>query len=512
MRTIELMLLLVNCATLILLIFARYSQNLRGRSKAVWLGSAALNLIILLLHIAIEGIRAQLFVSYIFVVVMVLAAVVVTLREPKENMKPRRKIAAVFKGVGVGFVVLLLGFTAVLASVLPVPTLPAPTGTYAVGVQYLHLVDENRDNSFFTGSTDNRELMVKIYYPAEGDAAQPFLPYFRNSRELAGAYLSEEGFPGVFFEHLVYTQTYSKENLQLAGQHSSYPVILFSHGWGYSIELYTTQCEDLASHGYIVAAIDHTFMNGAALLPGGIVGMSESPVYSGNIYPQISLDLVQITAGDAIFVINVLEELNSGERSSLFKERLNLGSLGMVGHSLGGTAAYYLAINDSRINAAINLDGVPQLIHNSNTEAAPILLITNEDNWVVCPEAVLPKLEDLPRDYSALMLESFGSEAAYEENKQRTLEAILEFSDILARTQTLFLIEGSQHSAFSDLGFVLGKPLDQLFGVGTTKAATSLEITQALTLAFFDQHLKGRSENSLDTIVENYAELHRVDL
>jgi len=99
-----------------------------------------------------------------------------------------------------------LGFSAVLANALPVPMLPATTGTYAVGVQYLNLVDENRDNSFFTGSTDNRELMVKIYYPAEDDATQPFIPYFRGSKVYAGAFLSENGFPSVFFEQLTYAQ------------------------------------------------------------------------------------------------------------------------------------------------------------------------------------------------------------------------------------------------------------------------------------------------------------------
>ncbi|MCL2807084.1 MAG: hypothetical protein FWD27_02815 [Coriobacteriia bacterium] len=439
-----------------------------------------------------------------------------TLKKPREKEKPKRRRVVVFKGIGTGFVFLALSLSAILASLLPVPTLPTPTGNYAVGVQHLHLVDENRNNSFFTGSLDKRELMVKIYYPAEDEASQPFVHYFRGSKELAGAYLKENGFPGAFFQQLAYAQTHSKENLQLARQHSSYPVILFSHGWGFSIELYTSLCEGLASHGYIVIAIDHTYLNGASLLPDRIVRTSEAPIFSGSLLPETLRGMAQTMTDDSIFVIDVLEKLDSGNRDSIFRNRLDLDNIGIAGHSLGGAASYNLAINDSRIpsriNAAINLDGDPLFTPEPNAELAPILMLTNGENWVVNPDILMPKLEDMPEEYYALILEDFGAEAVYNAERQREAQVIRELSVILADSQTLFFIKGSLHSAYSDLGFCLGKPLEQLFGIGTTGPAKTLEITQALMLAYFDQHLKGQPGSSLDTLVETYSELQRVKL
>jgi predicted dienelactone hydrolase len=165
--------------------------------------------------------------SYAFVVLFVAVAVLRALRKPSE--KPASVWRKISRGVTVGLAVVSLALSAFLAAAMPVPVLPAPTGDYTVGVQYFDLVDNSRDNSLFTGSTDPREITVQIFYPAEDDTAVPDRHYARGSKDLVR---KSTGF-GVFADQLTMATTHAKENLPLAEDQARYPVVLFSHGYGH---------------------------------------------------------------------------------------------------------------------------------------------------------------------------------------------------------------------------------------------------------------------------------------
>ena len=67
---------------------------------------------------------------------------------------------------------------------------------------------------------------------------------------------------------------------------------------------------------------------------------------------------------------------------------------------------------------------------------------------------------------------------------------------------------------FTDLGLFIGiRQLRELIHIrGATERGRCLEITKAVTLAFFDQHLNGKTSDSLESLVEKYAELKNVEL
>ncbi|WP_212982567.1 alpha/beta hydrolase [Paenibacillus cineris] len=50
-----------------------------------------------------------------------------------------------------------------------------------------------------------------------------------------------------------------------------FPLIILSHGMGPGMVLHASQAEELASHGYVVAAIDHTYSTLATVFPDGRV-------------------------------------------------------------------------------------------------------------------------------------------------------------------------------------------------------------------------------------------------
>ena len=82
--------------------------------------------------------------------------------------------------------------------------------------------------------------------------------------------------PGFLFDHLQLVRTHSKEDLEFSDYQPSYPVVLFSHGAGTTMEVATSQCEDLANHGYVVAAVDHTYVSAATDLDGRLVTAREA--------------------------------------------------------------------------------------------------------------------------------------------------------------------------------------------------------------------------------------------
>ena len=87
-------------------------------------------------------------------------------------------------------------------------------------------------------------------------------------------------------------------------------------------------------------------------------------------------------------------------------------------------------------------------------------------------------------------------------------------ANVLRASGNLYTIEGSDHMKFTDIGLFIGsKWLRELIQIGgKTDPARCLEITQALTAAFFDQHLKGQTADAFTSSVKTYPELKKVNL
>jgi predicted dienelactone hydrolase len=501
MRTFEAVLILVNLLWLIL--------SVKNQSKTAWCGIAGVNLSAFLIHGTFEGLRYQMVFSYLFVILLAFFTLIKALRKSEVKTPKALHIIA----VSLSFV--LLGFTSFLAYALPVFTLPKPTGSHVVGIQYFHLIDESRTDPFLTGSIKKRELMVKVYYPAREDETKPFSRYFGNSPELIKSFAAFYNMPDFAFDHLNLVKTNSKKDLPLSDQQPAYPVVLFSHGAGTSMEVQTTQIEDLASHGYIVVAIDHTYVSAATVFPDRLVSHKEAT--TDFKMPEPAEIITQIMAEDASFVIDTLIEMNDGTMDSIFAGRLELENIGAIGHSVGGAVAYNLVINDPRVKAAINLDGRVYILPKDSKDIAPFLMFASDTYHFQAlqeQKSLMQTLEEMADVDQNIMLSIYGSKAAYHEAYQRDTQNVIGLTEILKGSKTLFTIEGSDHMKFTDIGLFIGLPqLRELIGIrGEADPVRCLEITKAVTLAFFDQHLKGETRASPESLFQKYPELKRTDL
>lgn len=502
MRMFEIVLILVNLVAL--------GLNFKKQSRAVWLKIAGVNLFVLLIHGIFEGLRYQMAFSYVFVILFVILTLIKTTDRFFKAKAP--KVLKIITG-GISFVLLVL--TVFLAYALPVFKLPEPTGSYAVGIQYFHLIDETRTDPFLDGSTQKRELMVKVYYPAKEDDSRPFAPYF-HSPELVRLFAEFYNMPDFAFNHLYLVKTNSKEGLEISDQQSNYPVILFSHGAGTTMEVQTSQSEDLASHGYIVVAIDHTYASMGTVFPDRIVSHQEATTNFD--VPEPAEIITQIMADDSSFVIDELEKMNEGEIKSIFQGKLDLEKIGAIGHSVGGAVAYNLAINDSRVKAAIDLDGVVFITPKDDAkDMAPFLMLASNNHHVQAienREPLMKKFKDMDDLDQQITVEIYGSEQIYQDAYDKAQQNVIELAEVLKTSGNLFTIEGSDHMKFIDIGLFIGIPqLRELLNiVGDTDPAKCLEITKSVTLVFFDRHLKGEDDISLEFLVKKYPELKRINL
>ncbi len=391
--------------------------------------------------------------------------------------------------------------------------LPEPGGKFAVGVRYLHLVDEDRPDPFLDGEAQPRELMVKLYYPAVPDPAQPPARYFHGSTDLTRAFAEFYQLPAGTFDHLSLAESHARENLAVSPDEPSYSVVLFSHGAGTSMEVQTAQSEDLASHGYIVAAIDHPFVSAATNFPDRLVRATDATTVFD--VPEPAAVITRHMADDVRFVIRELGRLNQGAIAPGFEGRLNLDAIGVIGHSVGGAVAYDLAINDPSVMAAVNLDGAVYVAPGAPDAIAPFLMVASDNMLVPALQQRLSLMEAFPGS-AANGPEGPDSAAMVDPGDPAVREArqhMVSLADVLQASGDLYTVTGCDHMLFTDIGLYFDRETRALLGIGgDTEPARCLESTSALTVAFFDLHLKGLPESEIDKVVQDHPEVKQITL
>ncbi len=108
---------------------------------------------------------------------------------------------------------------------------------------------------------------------------------------------------------------------------------------------YTAICEGLASEGYIVCFINYSYAVSLVSFPDG-----------RHIFLKASPDdqLIKVCTQDIYFVLNNLLSINSID--PLFKEAMDLDSIIMMGHSLGGMLSLNCINKIKEIKVGISLD------------------------------------------------------------------------------------------------------------------------------------------------------------
>ena len=362
--------------------------------------------------------------------------------------------------------------------------LPPPSGPDAIGTVALRLVDHSRPDPW-VASQPYRELMISVFYPARDAGAYPVAPQMspaaaKHFDESLGTPV-HQGWgipPGKVDWSATLTHAHANAHVQ-AGRH---PVVLYSPGLGDPRTLGTTLAEDLASRGYVVVTIDHTYDASEVEFPGGRVEPFKVPV-DGDILSTLK-KLVSVRVTDTRFVLDQL----AGPLPYGLGAALDLGRIGMFGQSAGGFTALQTMHDDPRIAAAADLDGT--------------LGFDQDDGG--------PGLSPLAEDGLKRPFLLMGSQAS-DHHTVRSWEAL--WSNSTGWRRDLHL-RGSKHHTYTDMESLvpqlskIGQPPEAAYeDIGWTDPARAVATQRAYLAAFFDRHLRGRDDGLLHGPSPRYPEV-----
>jgi dienelactone hydrolase len=249
---------------------------------------------------------------------------------------------------------------------------PSPTGRNAVGTRVMELIDSSRADPYLADGA-KRDLLVRFWYPASLNKGCTPASYtspavWRYFSKLLGIPLPE-------------VQTNACQDAPI--EDGFHPVVVFTPGYTATFTDYTFIFEDLASRGYVVASVDHTYEAAAVEFPDGRLVQSVFGSVFGDRLRGSRQDFtfaVEVRLRDLEFVVNELERQN-GEPGSPFEGKLDTTRIALAGHSLGGLTAILGVEQEPRFRAGINMDGgVPDGLAGP-TDTPVLILAAGREEW-----------------------------------------------------------------------------------------------------------------------------------
>jgi predicted dienelactone hydrolase len=343
MRPLEIVLLFANLSTLSILTIPRF-RTIR------WARYLALSAVpIACAQTLVEGPRWQMVPAYILSFLFAFALFRLVAQRPKPNHQ--RSLTRLTAIVSTSLGLLVLAISTALPMAFPVFKFPTPHGPYGIGTLTYHWVDAGRPELFTTNPTDHRELMVQVWYPAQSSMSAKRAPYIQDGYVLAPlARLLH--LPGFVFQYLKYIKTNAIPGAPMASGAASFPVLVLSHGRGGFRQENTSQVEELVSHGYIVAAIDHTYAAAGVIFPDGR-RVSLDPRM---LFRKTEDSYIPYLAQDVSFTLDQLATINRSDPNAVLTGRLDLQRAGMFGLSLGGEITAEACRFDPRLKACLIMD------------------------------------------------------------------------------------------------------------------------------------------------------------
>lgn len=420
---------------------------------------AGILLVLFVLQWRIEGLRWQMLPIYAAALGLGIGDIVAVDRDLDWT---RRLARGVFGSAA-------LAVAVILPVVLPVPTLPVPSGTVGIGTYTLELVERANPEVYGDEPGSPRRLNVQVWYPATLEEGSERAVWTEDWEEVVPAMARQLGFPSWFFNHTRYTESHAVVDAELAP--GSYPVVVYSHGWNGFRTVAVNQIESLVSNGYIVVAPDHTYSSITTVFPDGEVvaadpaALPDEEEVGPDAFQTAAVQLLDVYRADLVAILDALNRGENGPFAGL-ADAPDLTRVGIYGVDVGGGAAIRLCIEDERCDAVLGFDP-----------------------WVEpYPDEVIAETAVRPAMY-------LRSDEARDTENDAVLRGIAGRS---AATTYWIGIEGAEKSDFTVTP--LFSPIAHRLGLkGPIPAGRVIPIVDGYLVGFFDVYLLGTGSAAIDT-------------
>lgn len=403
---------------------------------------------------------------------------------------------------------------------------PTPTGSYGVGYTDIYLTDNSRLETMAPDRDDTRrELVVRAWYPSDiPDGVKP-LPFMSNIKALQATFSGAVPLPAFVWSHMQKILGHSYADTPLSSDSgTAFPVLVFNHGMGAFGTINTLMLQNLASHGYVVFSLERPYHSTLIEFPDGriipynadwmapnddamAVSVTDQLLYMANTLYAESYDqyLMQIAGyleeqstldqglrlwvEDTAFILDLLARAGVSQYPKIdqFSGRLDLGKIGVFGMSFGGATAGAFCARDNRCKAGINMDGLQFGAYTKPREfilEKPFLMM-NGDRRIDYKNYLGPEMD-------------WNRPLPFEMN-----DFVYQQSNHVAYSLT---VAGAAHYNFTDIGLI--SRLSAWVGnTGSVDLLAMNRIMNDYSLAFFNQHLRGRKEPLLDGCTKNYPDV-----
>lgn len=386
---------------------------------------------------------------------------------------------------------------------LPTAQLPRPTGPFDVGSATFHLVDRTRPDPWAPDTSPYRELMISVRYPAAPRGHEPGGRETRVPQMSAAAAAHFGGPEGAAALNLGMapgsadwgaTLSHARQDAPVHPRAGRLPVVLYSPGLGDPRTWNTALVDDLASHGYAVVTVDHTYEATEVEFPGGRLATMRifdgTPPTDPDAVSALLRKVVAVRVADTRFVLDRLPLLNR----TRFGDVLDLRRIGMFGHSAGGFTAAQAMHDDRRIRAGVNMDGQMDYVGGELPDGSRLSTVA---------------LEGLDRP---LLLMGTEGEGSGDYRRQPSWAAFWRNTPGWKANVTL---TGSRHASYTDAQLLLPRLARQgaepggglTAAVGTVRPDRAAAATRAYVTSFFGRWLRGHDDHLLDGPSARFPEM-----
>lgn len=242
-------------------------------------------------------------------------------------------------------------------------------------------LEDDKRYEVLGGSSSNRYIEVKIYYPVSDETIEgKEKSSYVSKRKLEHLHpMYKKGIKQYITSVNVYDDVEPAEGV--------FPIVFFQHGYGGFAEQNTRMVIDLVKSGFVVVSVGHSYEASVIDLNNGgyvcydkkiktvnpmipalfaqnrllkkkmdtLVALEEWDKFQ-NKYCKFMMSRVKVWADDVLYV---LEDLKKREKKELFKlsGKLDFSNIGTTGHSFGGCTSYYLCMYHPEFKCGINIDG-----------------------------------------------------------------------------------------------------------------------------------------------------------
>ena len=220
---------------------------------------------------------------------------------------------------------------------------------------------------------------LDVYYPAVANGSHveyyPGLAGLENAAETRILRLQFGGVWNAVTSGTIRTNAYAAPPMPPG--RTKFPVLIFSPGGQAPVLAYQLQLEELASHGYVIFALEHGTDSALIIRPDRtmipyVSRRPPDPLPTVAYLEAVRDEAIRRTA-DIVFTLNQISLL-AKQPGSVLHNRLDLSRIGVFGHSAGGQAAVRTCQIDARVRACLNQDGEMFGIAVGSTEPVPTVL------------------------------------------------------------------------------------------------------------------------------------------